>query len=59
MGQEIGRGTVEIARSHVERAQDVLVDIDFEILAREALDHLAEIDDARVGIAEPAARFEL
>jgi hypothetical protein len=42
------RRPVEIAGVHAERAQDVLVDIDFEILAREALDHLAQINDAGI-----------
>jgi hypothetical protein len=44
---------------HGERLQDVLVDIDLEILARETLDDLTQIDDARIGVGEAAAGLEL
>jgi len=43
---------------HLERLEDVLVDVDFEVVAAESFDDLAEEDVAEVGITPAAAGRE-
>ena len=53
----IGR-RIEIAFIQLQRFEDVLVDIDFVVVARQELDHPAQEDDAGVGVAPFGARLE-
>ncbi len=49
---------IEVAGSHFERLEDVLVDVDLEVIAAQPLDDLTEKDIAEIGVAPTAARGE-
>src|SRR5208282_2894891 len=53
--EEVGRA-VEVAGVHLQRHEEVLVDVDLEVVAGEALDDLAQENVAEVGVAPTAAR---
>lgn len=55
--QEIGAAIV-VSMAHAERAENVLFHVDGEGVSGEALDDLAEEDDAEIGVAEARAWLE-
>ena len=46
--EKVGRA-IKVALGHSERLEDVFVDVDLEVVAREPLNDLAEKDVAEIG----------